>query len=107
MADYGFVAMPEAVRPDYDGYDPATADHTNGELGPLTHGELLDQGTGRQLVGHYDEENHPYLLKDQCAACGDFGHFLRDCPNRERNFSGNPNEPKKLVSAKTSPRCVN
>ena len=46
---------------------------------------------------YYDQESYTYLLKNQCAKCGEVGHWWKDCPNGERNFKGKPNRPKTIV----------
>ena len=106
-ADYGFIAVPplHSAPPQYEEYDPDLADWVDDELGTLDSGEYLDQGFGHLLaaflceglseVVFYDDEQNAYLLKNQCAKCGDFGHFHANCPNQEREFPGKThNKPK-------------
>ena len=48
----------------------------------------------------YDHQVCVYLAKDQCAACGETGHFWRDCTKGERDFPGKPNKPKVVLKKK-------
>ena len=106
-ADYGFIAVPplHSSPPQYEEYDPDLADWVDDELGTLDSGEYLDQGFGHLLaaflceglseVVFYDEDQNAYLLKNQCAKCGEFNHFHANCPNPEREFPGKThNKPK-------------
>ena len=86
------------------------AEEDNELIGYLSHGHWGNQQDGKnatcavfwsEIFGeeiYYDYEVYAYLLKNQCAKCGEIGHWHKDCKNQERNFIGKPNrKPRNLT----------
>ena len=49
-------------------------------------------------------DEHGFLAKNQCAKCGDIGHWWKDCPNQEKRFPGKPKAGLKKKPFRAGPQ---
>ena len=49
-------------------------------------------------------DEHGFLAKNQCAKCGDIGHWWKDCPNKEKRFPGKPKGGLKKKQLRAGPQ---